>query len=172
MPRIAFLVFALLAAIASASALRAGQEPDGRPQYTNGTNLVLPADYREWIWLSSGLGMTYEVDANRPERPPTFTNVFVNPFSYKSFMKTGKWPNRTVFILEVRESTGEGSINKAGRFQGAIVGLEAEVKEPIADSARCVECHTRNTAVERTFVQFYPTLMDVARRFGTVKPGF
>jgi Cytochrome P460 len=195
MPRIAFLVFALLAVIASASALRAGQEPDGRPQYTNGTSLVLPADYREWTWLSSGLGMTYEVDANRPERPPAFTNVFVNPSSYKSFMKTGKWPNRTVFILEVRESTGEGSINKAGRFQGAIIGLEAEVKdsrfpdgwaffnfgpppslkkavEPIADSVRCVECHTRNTAVERTFVQFYPTLMDAARRFGTVKPGF
>src|SRR5262245_38489308 len=76
MRRIAFLVFALLAVIALASALRAGQEPDGRPQYTNGTSLVLPADYREWTWLSSGLGMTYEVDANRPERPPAFTNVF------------------------------------------------------------------------------------------------
>src|SRR5262249_28082725 len=170
MPRIAFLVFALLAVIASASALRAGQEHDG-PQYTNGTSLVLPADYREWTWLSSGLGMTYEVDANRPERPPAFTNVFVTPSSHKSFMKTGKWPNRTVFILEVRESTGEGSINKAGRFQGAIVGLEAEVKdsrfldgwaffnfgpppslkkavEPIADSARCVECHTRNSRAD------------------------
>ena len=38
--------------------------------------------------------------------------------------------------------------------------------------AGCVECHTKNTAVERTFVQFYPTLLDVARKMGTVKPGF
>ena len=36
----------------------------------------------------------------------------------------------------------------------------------------CVECHTNNTAVERTFVQFYPTLLDVARQKGTLKPGF
>ncbi len=38
--------------------------------------------------------------------------------------------------------------------------------------ARCVECHTEHTAVERTFVQFYPTLYEVARRMGTLKPGF
>jgi len=36
----------------------------------------------------------------------------------------------------------------------------------------CVECHTKHTAVERTFVQFYPTLLEVARRMGTLKPGF
>ena len=89
----------------------------------------------------------------------------------------------------------EGSINKAGRFQTQLVGLEAEVKdsrfpdgwgffnfsqkgaitntaEPLPLDAGCVECHTKNTAVERTFVQFYPTLMEVARKMGTVKPGF
>jgi hypothetical protein len=35
-----------------------------------------------------------------------------------------------------------------------------------------VECHTQHTAVERTFVQFYPTLLEVARRKGTLKPAF
>lgn len=113
-------------------------------------------------------------------------------------MKTGKWPDRTVFVLEFRGSTSEGSINKAGRFQSRLVGLEAEVKDsrfpdgwaffnfmpkgpngpilenaqPLPENAGCVECHTKNTAVERTFVQFYPTLLDVARKLGTVKPGF
>ncbi len=38
--------------------------------------------------------------------------------------------------------------------------------------ARCIECHTKHTAVERTFVQFYPTLLEVARAKGTLKPGF
>ncbi|MBI4264556.1 MAG: hypothetical protein HY657_09285 [Acidobacteria bacterium] len=38
--------------------------------------------------------------------------------------------------------------------------------------ARCVDCHTKHTAVERTFVQFYPTLLEVAREKGTLKPGF
>jgi mono/diheme cytochrome c family protein len=104
-----------------------------------------------------------------------------------------------VFILEGRNSSSEGSINKAGRFQTDLGGLEAEVKdsrfeggwayfmfgrgqalrdsaEPLAGEAlrrgQCVECHTKNGAVERTFVQFYPTLLDVARRKGTLRPGF
>ena len=42
--------------------------------------------------------------------------------------------------------------------------------EPLAGDkvAPCVECHTKNTAVERTFVQFYPTLLEVARSKGTL----
>ena len=59
----------------------------------------------------------------------SFGNVFVNPSSYRAFMKTGTWPDRTVFVLEFRASRSEGSINKAGRFQGNLVGLEAEVKD-------------------------------------------
>jgi hypothetical protein len=108
-------------------------------------------------------------------------------------MQTGQWPDRTIFVLEFRNSSGEASINKAGRFQTELVALEAEVKdsrfadgwayfnfgdrdaaEPLggATAAGCVECHTQHGAVERTFVQFYPTLLEVARRRGTLKSGF
>ena len=182
-------------ALSAATAGLAGQTPESELRYVKGTRLVRPADYRSWAWISSGLGMTYEGEAARPGQPPTFTNVFVNPSSYRSFMQTGRWPDRTIFVLEFRASTTQGSINTGGYFQGALVGLEAEVKdsrfpdgwafynfgqaaslasdaEPIEDAARCVECHTKHTAVERTFVQFYPTLLEVARKMGTVKPGF
>ena len=49
-----------------------------------------------------------------------------------------------------------------------------EVAAPLsgAAAAPCVQCHTQETAVERTFVQFYPTLLEVARQKGTLKPGF
>jgi cytochrome P460 len=164
------------------------------PRYTNGSNLVRPTDYREWVFLSSGLGMDYMPESGG-KNPPSFGNVFVNPSSYREFMKTGKWPDKTTFVLEFRASTSEGSINKAGRFQSQLVGVEAEVKDskfpdgwaffnfgrgstmtdsaaPLPVDAGCVECHTKNTAVERTFVQFYPTLLDVARKMKTVKPGF
>ena len=43
---------------------------------------------------------------------------------------------------------------------------------PLPKTAACYECHRSKAAVEQTFVQFYPTLMDVARRFGTVNAGF
>jgi len=184
---------AFAAAIISV-AVDAGQQQSEAPRYANGSTLIRPADYREWIFLSSGLGMDYN-SMPRTQNAPGFGNVFVNPSSYREFMKTGKWPDKTTFVLEFRASTGEGSINKGGRFQTLLVGLEAEVKDsrfpdgwaffnfgrgssitdsaaPLPVDAGCVECHTKNTAVERTFVQFYPTLLEVARKMKTVKPGF
>ena len=169
------------------------------PQYVNGTSLVRPADYRSWPFIGAGLGMTYEGEQGTPpqEQNPTFSHAFVNPASYRHFMETGRWRDGTVFVLEFRRSASEGSINVGGRFATDLVGLEAEVKdsrfpdgwafynfgradrlretaEPLAGDqvAPCVECHTTHTAVERTFVQFYPTLLDVARAKGTLKPGF
>ena len=51
--------------------------------------------------------------------------------------------------------------------------LDSAAAPLTGDAVRsCVECHTQHTAVERTFVQFYPTLLEVARRKGTLKPAF
>ena len=36
-----------------------------QPRYTADGQLILPSDYREWVFLSSGLGMTY----NPPNTP-------------------------------------------------------------------------------------------------------
>jgi len=168
------------------------------PQYSADGQLKFPEDYREWVFLSSGSGMTYgPLAAQGQQGPPLFDNVFVNPEAYRSFLKTGQWPEKTVFILEVRSSEGHASINNGGHFQRDMVGIEAEVKDSSAASgtwtfygfpldsgkpagaakalprtAGCYTCHTSNTAVENTFVQFYPVLYDVAERKGTLKPGF
>jgi hypothetical protein len=181
--------FVVLCSVFAWSAASGAQPPVDGPQYTNGNTLVRPANYREWVFLGSGLGMTYDASA----AGTTFTNVFVNPSAYRGFMNTGRWPDKSVFVLEFRASATEAPPNTAGRFQTRLIGVEAEVKDarfpdgwafynfrgadsaaPLAgqDVASCVECHTKSTAVERTFVQFYPTLLEVARAKGTVKPGF
>jgi len=33
----------------------------------------------------------------------------------------------------------------------------------------CQSCHSQNGAVDNTFVQFYPTLLEVAKQKGTLK---
>lgn len=168
------------------------QQGDG-PRYASGTNnLLRPGDYREWIFIGSSLGLDYR--APTPGQAPGFGNVFVNPSSYRSFMQTGKWPDKTIFVLEFRASGKETIADREGRFQTALTGIEAEVKDsrfpdgwgffafnnadaatkgsaPLAGDTvqRCIDCHTKNTAVERTFVQFYPTLFEVAKKMGTVK---
>ena len=160
------------------------------PAYTATGELTLPKDYREWVFLSSGLGMTYGPAAQADHL--MFDNVFVHPRAYKSFLETGRWPEKTMFILEIRGAEEKGSINKGGHYQTGIMAVEAEVK----DSARfpqkwayfgfgrgekasafpansnCNTCHGKDAAVENTFVQFYPTLLEVAKRKGTVNAGF
>ena len=121
------VVLGLAYGLALSAAVRAQQAAGDGPRYTNGTSLVRPSDYREWIFVTSGLGMTYG-PAAAPESSPRFDNVFVNPSSYRSFMQSGKWPDKTIFILEVRSSASEGSINKGGHFQTGTVAIEAAVK--------------------------------------------
>lgn len=173
----------------------AQRESGDGPRYAADGKLVRPADYREWRFLTSGLGMTYGPAAAPAGSPQRFDNVFVNPSAYRHFMQTGRWPERAIFILEIRAAATEGSINRAGQFQTGVVAIEAAVKddrfpdkwayfdfgggsslrdeaEPLPRSARCYACHSQNTAVEQTFVQFYPTLLEVAKRMGTIKPSY
>ena len=152
------------------------------PRFVAGNKLLRPEGYREWIYLSSGLGMSYSKSSGAPQ----FTNVFVKPEAYRQFLKSGRWPEGTMFVLEERDSSTRGSINKAGRFQTKLRGLVAEVKDgsrfpekwaffsftdphgKLKDAATafpksaCWSCHHAHGAVDNTFVQFYPTLKEIA----------
>jgi hypothetical protein len=174
-----------LAALAAYAA--APSTTDDGPRYAPDGKLLRPAKYREWVYLSSGLGMNY---APRAAGHPMFTNVFVNPTAYRYFRQKGTWPDKTIFALEMYIPASHGSINKSGHYQSSFMALEAEVKDeskgdntwsyyglgydnPSASAfpkEDCSSCHAKNGAVEHTFVQFYPQLLDIALAKGTVKP--
>ena len=196
----AVAIVAAAAVLASAQA-RPAQAParatDG-VAYTASGQVIRPTNYREWMYLTSGLGMTYGPTQAAAGRPPLFDNVFVNPQSYQAFMRTGQWPDGTMFILELRRSVANASINNGGFTQTDVAMLEAAVKDsqrfadtggwkylelgappkapessaPLPATASCYACHATHTAVENTFVQFYPTLFEVAREKGTIKPTY
>jgi hypothetical protein len=187
LPGIAVVIAA--GAIVAFAAQQPQQTASEVPSLQADGTLAFPSNYREWIFLCSGLGMTYGPNAPAPGQPQSFTNVYVNPASYRAFMKTGAWPDRTMFVLEIRGSASEGSINKSGHFQTGVRAIEVNLKDQqlqggwgfynfgretaavraLPQTAQCYSCHAENTAVEHTFVQFYPSLMDVARKMGTVK---
>jgi hypothetical protein len=158
-----------------------------QPHYATDGQLTLPSDYREWVFLSSGLGMSYAPMAGMA---PAFTNVFVNPAAYRSFLSNGTWPDKTMLVLEIRASASKGSINKGGSYQSDVLGIEGEVKDlakfggngwaffgfgksstgkMLARSEDCYACHAEHGAVDNTFVQFYPVLLEIAKQKGTVK---
>jgi len=168
----------------------------GAPAWLPNGQLERPADYREWVYVTSGLGMTYGPAQAAAGQHQMFDNVFVTPDSYREFLRSGTWPDKTMFILEVREAETNVSINNGGRTQGGVMGMEASVKDrarfpggwayfsfdgsqglaassaPLPTTAQCYSCHGTNTAVDNTFVQFYPTLFEIAKRLGTVKPTY
>jgi hypothetical protein len=168
----------------------AGQSQSTAPQFTSEGKLVRPEKYRKWVYLSSGYGMSYSQSQSGMQM---FTNVFVTPAAYDSFVANGKWPDKTMFVLEVYESTSRGSINKRGSYQTELSGLDVEVKDEArfadkwayfnfdgatkaasADTPSkndCWKCHEQNAAVEHSFVQFYPELLKIARAKRTIKAG-
>jgi YHS domain-containing protein len=169
----------------------AKQEPNDGPQFTSDNRLARPVNYRNWIYLSSSLGLQYGPGANPAD--PAFENVYVNPSAYSEFMKSGKWPDKTIFVLEIRRSMDKGTFAQGGRYQGDLVTMEAAVKDESrfpekwayfglgrnAESARaipktesCFTCHSANAAVENSFAQFYPTVFAVAKEKGTLNPGY
>ena len=163
--------------------------PANVPAYDADGKLIAPRNYREWIFLSSGLDMSYSMREKAPDHS-MFDNVFVNPEAYKVFQETGKWPDKTIFLLEVRGAESAGSINKAGHFQGTnIMGAEVHLKDQsrggwafydldggrgtlIPKTADCYSCHEQHGAVDTTFVQFYPTLIGIAKAKGTLSPAY
>ena len=180
------LIPASLIVVALAATILLAASPDpapGQPQYTGDNKLLPPADYREWIFLSSGLGMSYSAQAGHE----MFTNVFVPQWAYREFVKSGKWPDKTMFVVEERGATSKGSINKVGHYQTDSMGIGVEVKDESRSpdkwayfnfdedtksasanpKAGCWTCHEEHAAVEHVFVQFYPTLKPVAKKFGT-----
>jgi len=70
-----------VAALAQSPQSGSGSGAQDGPQFTKDNRLIPPKNYREWIFLSSGLGMTYGPADGVPEANPRFDNVFVNPSS-------------------------------------------------------------------------------------------
>jgi hypothetical protein len=70
---------------------------------------------------------------------------------------------------------GSVHIKDAARFPGkwAFFPLdEAKPTKQIPKEAVCYSCHEQHGAVDTTFVQFYPTLLETAKKKGTLAPGY
>ena len=185
-------IAALALAAASAAGLAVAAPPKTAAQYTADGKFIFPTDYRTWVYLSTGVDMSYRDTA--PGTAHAFDSVFVDRPSYDAYMKTGTWPNGTVMVLEVRKAQSKGSINQAGMFQTDYLAAEVHVKDTarfkkdgwaffprrageeaskaLPETSDCNVCHEQHGAVDTTFVQFYPTLMPRAQEMKTLAAAY
>ena len=183
--KVALVLTALLVPVAKFLGV---MECDDDPQYTEDAQMKFPEHYREWVYLSTGFDMSYSTNGMAMDHH-MFDNVFVNPEAYKAFVATGKWPDKTVMVLEARMAKGKGSINQKGNYQDEeIMGFEVHVRDDarfpgkwaffgfdggktgkmVPATATCYSCHQDHGAVDTTFVQFYPTLLPIAKSKSTL----
>jgi cytochrome P460 len=180
-----FLLSVLVLSAAFILLAAAPDEKMPKPQYDEKGQLLRPANYREWIFLSAGYGMNYSPEPGGHEM---FTNVFVQRWAYNEFLSSGKWPEQSMFVIDERDAASRSSINQKGHYQTDLMGLAVEVKDSARNPEKwayygfdadgktagampkgngCWSCHEAHAAVEHSFVQFYPTLKPVAKKFGT-----
>jgi hypothetical protein len=161
------------------------------PNYTEDGLLAFPEDYRTWVYLTTGFDMSYSAGMRMGHH--MFDNVFVQPEAYKVFLDTGRWPEKTMLMIEARGAKDKGSINKSGNYQSTdVMGYEIHVKDTarfkdgwaffgfndkkpaqmVSYTADCYSCHRDHAAVDTTFVQFYPTLLPIAEAKGTLSESY
>lgn len=185
---------ALAAALLLPAAAQPATPASDAPTYTAAGEMNLPAGYREWVFLSSGLDISYDSSAAPQTGHSVFQNVFVNPTAYRAFLQTGTWPDKTTLVLEIRGAAPKAGIDRRGQTQTEVHAIEVHVKDssrikpgdhwafyefgsdPTARltgrPASCYTCHEAHAAVDTTFVQYYPTLIDLAKAKQTLSPAY
>ena len=190
-PRLLYALFAVAGVLLALSFLRPRPVQAVAVSETSAI-IPVPSNYREWVYLTSGLDMTYSQPRAAPvpeNHVSVFDNVFVNPEAYRTLVQTASWPDNTTFVLENRSGERNVSINKAGRTQGTdVTGIELHAKirgewtfyerendgseRLIPRPASCYTCHEQHAAVDTTFIQFYPTLLPIAKAKHVLSAGY
>jgi hypothetical protein len=174
-------IAATLAALLLPAAVGTAPAPSDVPTYTAAGEMNLPADYRQWVFLSSGLDINYLSATPADPGKSVFQNVFVNPTAYQAFLATGTWPEKTTLVLEIRTAAPKADIDRRGQTQAALRAIEIHVKDSAhihqpggwaffefgtaktaqitPTDANCYSCHQQHGVVDTTFVQYYPTIV-------------
>ena len=156
-----------------------------QPRYADGNQLVRPKGYREWMFVGSNLNMGY-TEGGEPKES-RFHNIYVQREAYRQYAATGKFPDKTVLVMEVIAAGTNASINKKGQFEDKSIGIEVALKDesrfpekwayfnfigsggaPLPQAKAfpkdsCWKCHNQHGAADNVFVQFYPVLREARR---------
>ncbi len=152
------------------------------PRYGPGNQLLRPEGYRAWMFVGASLGMGYS-DGQAP-RNAAFHNIYIQPEAYRYFAAHGKFPDKTMLVMENVAAGTNVSINRSGQFEDRFQGIEMAVKDegrfpekwayfkcigsggtPLAQARpfpkeACWSCHHEHGAADNVFVQFYPVLKE------------
>ncbi len=104
------------------------------PKYNEKGELVLPTDYRQWVFLGSPL-TPHALNGGKAGFPE-YHNVYVQPQAFAIYQETGDFPEGTILLKELQltiEGTNpDGSraeVSGRGYFPAALNGIDISVKD-------------------------------------------
>jgi hypothetical protein len=131
-------VVALLGSVVIVAGLQraasAQSSPAWGPEWTANGELILPRDHHKWVFLGSPL--TPNALNGGEAAFPEYHNVYVQPEAFRTYRKTGQWPEGTIMFKELqltRPGTNPdgSSVEASGRgyFPAALNGVDISVKD-------------------------------------------
>jgi len=155
------------------------------PHYDEEGKLLAPENYRNWVFVGASVGLSYNEEVkSEASGPGLFHHTYMQPEAYARYCETGKFPEKTMLILELYVPAQKVDPNKGGYFQNSRVAVEVALKDhehfeegwayfglPMKDkkptgSAKanpkgtCFACHAAHAAEDNVFTQFYPVLRE------------
>jgi Cytochrome P460 len=156
---------------------------DQLPQFTPDGSLREPSNWETWVMVGASTGLSYNAPAAAPAAgaaPGTFHNVYMQPWAYREFMRTGVFPERTMLVLSFFDASRKSAPAKAGFYEGdRVPDIDIHLKRKGTDQtgwaffgftdgaavggklpswASCYSCHATEAAHDNVFTQFYPFL--------------
>lgn len=163
---------------------RPSQSPpaDELPRFTSDGLLMRPTGYEAWVMVGTSTGLSYNENVNvlPGAGPGMFNNVYLQPWAYRHFKRTGKFPEGAMFVLTFFEPSRNAAPARAGFYAGdPLPTFEVHVKRAglhasgwgffaferdteksgmVPGSAACYSCHATEARTDHVFTQFYPAL--------------
>jgi cytochrome P460 len=182
MAALAFRSSAPARAIDGEDAVQAAEGDMPLPHYASDGSLRRPVGYETWVLAGSSIGLGYSEGMAQEREPGMFHTVYISRPAYKHYASTGKFPEKTMMVMNLYAAGEKVAPSKQGYFQGDFLGMEAAVKDSerrpegwayynftrgmgtVVDSAQpfpksaCFSCHVAHAGKDNVFVQFYPLL--------------
>jgi cytochrome P460 len=190
---LAAMLAALIGVVAWRGVVRGQQQgppEDQLPRFAQRDQLVKPVGWEAWVMVGASTGLSYAA-APPPAAgaaPGMFHNVYVQPWAYREFVRTGAFPQRTMFVLSFYEASRKSTPARAGFYEGdRVPAIEVHLKQAgidktgwgffgfgdsaataamIPGAAPCYSCHATEAAHDQVFTQFYPPLRERLARAG------
>jgi len=104
-----------------------------QPEYDQEGKLLRPIGFEKWVVVGTSVGLDYsDGDDRETNNPGTIHNVYLQPEAFDHYVRTGEFPEQSVFIVTNHQSLPaktKGPVSRSGYVAAPTSGLEISVKD-------------------------------------------